>query len=67
MNKDIADKMLDNTKELIIVGVNEMAPNIGAAAAAGTAATIKATAGLPLTQRVVLMAGSAFVTAAIQK
>lgn len=63
MNKDIADKMLDNTKELIKVGVTEMAPNLGAAAAA----TIKATAGLPLTQRVALVAGSALVTAAFTK
>lgn len=65
VDKDIANKDMESSVKVAKVLGTEFAPNFGAAAAAGSAAsaTIRATAGMPIPQRVGLVAGSAFVTA----
>jgi hypothetical protein len=69
INKDLMDKGLQSVSEMSKAVVQQIAPNIGAGAAAGTAtaAMVKATTGLPAFQRMGLIGGTAVITAASTK
>lgn len=58
VDKELADKVIETTKEAAKILAQENAPSLGAA---GASAAIKATSGMPIAQRAGIVAGSAFI------
>ena len=65
-NKKIFDSAVEKGPEIIVEGIKDVAPKLGAAAAAGKAAaeTIKHTGGMSPIPRLLTVGSAAFVTAA---
>jgi hypothetical protein len=66
VKKDVFDNVMDKGKELFMVGVKDIAPNLGIGAAAGKAAAeaFKHTGGMAAAPRIAAVGATAFATAA---